>query len=176
MKKISILLILASVFFFDTKQLSAQAYESGSKVLNLGVGVGGRHALGIGAIASFEVGIWETGDFGVIGLGVMGGVRYATNAVFLDDYRYTEIAVAPRGTYHFTVIPVEDLDVYAAVQIVFDFENRSSKNNNSADRTSTIVYPAFIAGVRYYFSDSFGVFAELGYNLTYLTGGIALKF
>src|SRR5690606_3428343 len=119
MKKISILLILASVFFFDTKQLSAQAYESGSKVLNLGVGVGGRHALGIGAIASFEVGIWETGSFGVIGLGVMGGFRISTDA-FIN---YTEVAVGPRGTYHFTVIPVENLDVYAAVQIVIDFEN-----------------------------------------------------
>lgn len=176
MKKITLVLALAALFCFDANTLNAQAYEQGSKVLNLGVGVGGRYSLGISASGSFEIGIWPTGDFGIIGLGVMTGYRVATEAFVLYDATYTEFAVAPRGTYHFTIIPVENLDVYAALQLVFGFENTNYDSDLINDTSQTRVYPAAIAGARFYFSDSFGVFAEAGYNLSYLTGGVALSF
>ena len=175
-KIITLFLFVAALFCFDANVLKAQSYEAGSKVLNLGIGVGGRHTLGFGVSGSFEIGIWETGDFGVIGLGAMTGFRVASDVLLLDDVTYTEFAVAPRGTYHFTIIPVENLDVYAAIQIVFDFETINYKSDLISDSNSLVIFPAAVAGVRYYFSDAFGIFGEVGYNLNYLTGGIALKF
>ena len=172
MKKFSFLFsLLAFAFLFSTAVTHAQSYEKGTKVFNLGVGVGGYYDFGFGSpgvSASFEVGGWKTGDFGVIGLGAYGGARFILNE-YIEDYAI--IAVGPRATYHFTVIPVEDLDVYAAVQIVFIFATYED---------ALSVFSSFnsgaIVGTRYYFSENFGVFAELGYNLNYLTAGISLQF
>ena len=35
---------------------------------------------------------------------------------------------------------------------------------------------AILVGTGYYFSDFFGVFGELGYSVTYITGGVSFKF
>ena len=176
MKKILLVLLVAATFCLDTNNLHAQAYESGSKVLNIGLGVGGRYSLGIGVSGSFEVGIWETGDFGIIGLGAFTGFRYSSGTIIFDDVNYTELVFGPRGTYHFTIIPVENLDVYAAVQILFDIESTNYKSDLIEDFNTFYVRPSAVAGIRYYFSDGFAIFGELGYGLTYFTGGVSFKF
>ncbi|NUQ24451.1 MAG: hypothetical protein HUU34_10910 [Saprospiraceae bacterium] len=182
MKKIVLVLFTAVLCCGLVQKSQAQAYEKGSKVLNIGLGVGGWYDFGFGApgvSASFEVGIWPTGKFGVIGLGAYTGFRVAVdNNSFYDDITYTNFVIAPRGTYHFTIIPVEKLDVYAAIQIITAFESINYKDEfyDDFDASNLNIYPGVVAGVRYYFSDRFGVFGEVGYNLNYLTGGIALSF
>lgn len=178
MKKFA-LAALVALFCLSFNSLHAQAYEKGSKVLNLGIGVGGWYSFGFispGVSASFEVGMWPTGSFGVIGIGGYAGFRVATDNSFAYDVVYTNIAFAPRGTYHFTIIPVENLDVYAAVQAIFSIEAINYKDDFITDANSVVFYPGVVGGVRYYFSDRFGVFGEVGYNLNYLTGGISLSF
>ena len=127
-----------------------------------------------GVSASFEVGSFETGTFGVIGIGGYTGFRVAKDDLFLGgDVTYTNFVVAPRATYHFIKIPVENLDVYAAAQIILAFEGINYDDDFFEDTNSLIVYPGVVAGVRYYFSDSMAVFGEVGYNLNYLTAGIS---
>ena len=176
MKKLTITLIFASFFFFINNNVNAQAFEKGSIVVNLGGGFGGYLSSGVGASGSVEVGIWPTGDFGIIGLGAISGITFSSAVLILNDVNYTEFSIGPRGTYHFTIIPVENLDVYAAVQILYALQTTKYDNSLIEDVTDSNVYPGFVAGARYYFSDFFGVFAEVGYSVTYLTGGIALKF
>ncbi len=174
MKKITLVMALAVMFCLNTNKLNAQAYEQGSMVLNLGVGFGGYLASGVGVSGSFEVGIWPTGDFGIIGLGAATGYVFSSGILGVNNVNYTEFSVGPRGTYHFTIIPVENLDVYAAVQVLYVFQTTNYKTGGK--NTNTKIYPGGIAGARYFFSDFFGVFAELGYGVTYVAGGIALKF
>ena len=176
MKKITFLLIFVTIFFLNTNSLKAQSYEKGSMVLNLGVGLGGNLDVGVGVAGSFEIGFWPTGDFGVIGLGVVSGYVISTQTFNLYDEEYSEFSIGPRGTYHFTIIPVENLDVYAAADLLF-VAQRTSYNNNTFDplNSSTVVAGA-VAGARYYFSDFFAVYAEVGYSVMFLSGGVAFKF
>lgn len=179
MKKIAFVCFLAALFTFSFHTAEAQTYEKGSKVLNVGLGIGGWYGGFItpGVSASFEVGAFETGTFGVIGIGGYTGFRVAKDDLFIGgDVSYTHFVVAPRATYHFVIIPVENLDVYAAAQVILAFETINYDDDFFDDTNSLIVYPGVVAGVRYYFSDSMAVFGELGYNLNYLTAGIAFDF
>lgn len=176
MKKIIFTLIFATFFFFNSNTLNAQAYEKGSLVLNLGAGFGGNLATGFGVAGSFEVGIWPTGDFGIIGLGVISGYVISTTAFTFYDVNYNEFSIGPRGTYHFTIIPVENLDVYAAADLLFVNQTTKYQDNFLPDDNNTTVTGGAVAGARYYFSDFFGVYGEVGYSIMFLSGGIVLKF
>lgn len=147
-------------------QSQSQVYGEGSMILNAGIGFGGDFNNDFGISGSLEKGFWATGDFGVIGLGVYAGLGFWS----VGGFDGTNFAIAPRGTYHFTVIPVEQLDVYAAIQpeIVF--------RGGDGDFDSTDFSPAFIAAARYYFKDNLGVFAELSTGTIFFTGGVCLSF
>jgi len=180
MKKITIALAFATMFLFASNSINAQSYEKGSMILNIGVGVGGNHggtlAAGFGTSGSFEIGIWPTGDFGVVGLGVVSGFVFSSQAVSIYTYDYTEFSIGPRGVYHFTIIPVENLDVYAAADLLFVSQTTIYNDGFTPNDTTSDVYGGAVAGVRYYFSDFFGVYGEVGYSVMFLSGGIALKF
>lgn len=177
MKKIAFTFFLACLCMLSFNTADAQAYAKGSKVLNVGLGVGGWYSFGFispGVSASFEVGSFEPGSFGVIGIGGYTGFRVARQDLIGDeDIIYTNFVVAPRGTYHFTKIPVEGLDVYAAAQIILAFESVNYEDDFFDDYNELDIYPGVVAGVRYYFSNNIAVFGEVGYNLNYLTAGIA---
>lgn len=177
MKKVAFVFFLTSLCFFTFNTAEAQTYAKGSKVLNVGIGVGGWYSFGFvspGVSASFEVGSFEPGSFGVVGIGGYTGFRIARQDLIGDeDIIYTNFVVAPRGTYHFTQIPVDGLDVYAAAQIIIAFEHINYEDDFFTDANDVDIYPGVVAGVRYYFSGNMAVFGELGYNLNYITAGIA---
>jgi hypothetical protein len=167
MKQFTIALFsLLCIWGMVPQDVNAQAFENGDKVLNLGLGFGGRGDLGFGTPsfgASFEVGIIETGDFGVVGVGAYAGYRSGNYSVFLnDDYKVSTLVVAPRGTFHVTAIEVEKLDVYAAIELGLAFV--TVKVPGFSNTSSTDFEPSLIVGARYYFSDNIGAFAELGLN------------
>ena len=182
MKKFTLaLLATLCIWCIRPNQSTAQEYEVGTMVFNAGIGIGGYGALGFGSpgfSASLERGITETGDFGVIGGGAYVGYRsgkYSTFG-FTSDWKRTTFVIAPRATYHFTVIDVDNLDVYAAVQIDFAF-GKDTHPSLTSDDTFTNVHPTLIGAARYYFNDNLAGFVELGANsLTYLTVGLSLRF
>ncbi len=176
MKRIFTFMAVLLSLSFCSMDTSAQEYEVGTGVLNLGVGLGGwSYALGgfsPAISASYEVGFKETGDIGVLGIGALVGFRTTS----WTDTRYTDITIAPRVTWHLTIIPVENLDVYAAAQVVTRLQRYKFTGILDDSGSSFYVYPSLIAAARYYFSDSFGVFAELGYGNSYLTAGASFRF
>ena len=172
------LLATLSIWIIMPNQSTAQTFAVGDKVFNLGIGFGGRTGdLGFGNIGisgSLEVGMWETGDFGVIGIGGFAGFRSGKYG-FGNSVKYNSFVVAPRGTFHFTAINVENLDVYAALQIDISFN--SVKIEGFESSSATDIEPALIAAARYYLAENLGVFAELGVNgLSVLTLGGSLRF
>jgi hypothetical protein len=183
MKKISLSIFVAIMII---AQVSAQepTFSKGDKVLNLGVGFG--TALYVGTYykmqvppvsASFEYGIKD----GILEKGSVGVGGYLGFASYKWEYsgwgwKYSNIIIAARGTFHYPL--VEKLDTYVGVLLGYDIvsskEFGTPVGYDYSATSSGLAYSGFIGG-RYYFKEKFGVMAELGYGITYLNIGVALK-
>lgn len=133
---------------------------------------------------------------GFLGLGVYGGFQsssstynyyynkngYASNYYYKNNW--TNFMVAARGVYHFDVLNAERAELYAGVLAGIRIQSYHYVTNNPdpyADNyrlTSGSVYPVFsvFAGGRWYFVKNVALFAEVGYGVSFLTGGFSFKF
>jgi len=110
-------------------------------------------AVGVGPYIGFSKNKWEYSGYG---------------------WTYTDFIIGARGTFHYPL--VDKLDTYAGILAGYDIA--SSKDIGTpigSPEGGHFVHSEFI-GARYYFSDSFAAFAELGYGISWLTAGAALKF
>ena len=182
MKRILSLLVVVS-FCFTQIVAQESTFEKGTKVLNLGVGLGSTLYSGIGnkmgippISASFEVGAVDNIlEKGVIGVG--GYLGYSSHRWEYLNYgwKYSNIIIGGRGAFHYPL--VDKLDTYTGLLLGYNIA--SSKEIGTpigiAASSGGIAWSWFL-GARYYFKDTFGVFAELGYGIAYLTLGVSLKF
>lgn len=181
MKKTIYSLSIAVMAVFAVNTVSAQEFNKGTNVINAGIGIGGNFyyggfgsgSAGLGLNASYERGIWEVGGPGVISLGgYLGTTSYGLNYNGGDDrVRYTIIGV--RGAYHFNGLNVENLDVYGGAMASFNIVSYDDDNFDSlGSRPSATIF----VGGRWYFTENFGVFAEAGYGVAFLSLGAAFRF
>jgi hypothetical protein len=199
MKKLCILSILSlavvSVCVAQQKQPSSDcegAFSKGTNVIGIGVGVGDLYWAGSGYSSNFPVNPSATWDMSItnklgignIGVGLM--VSYASSK--LDEggytYNYTGVFAGVRGTYHFIISKSDKFDPYAGVMFGYVF-------SSSSNDLPTYVYyspygspikdggflPGFFVGVHYYFSQTFGVNGELGYDgFSVVLVGVSFRF
>ena len=185
MKKLILLFVAIA---FSLTQIFAQesTANKGDKILNLGIGFGSGLYTGTyyktsvpPISASFEAVIWDgIGGKGSIGLG--GYVGYSSHKWEYSGWgwKYSNIYVGGRGAFHYPL--VNKLDTYTGLTLGYNIATSSEYGNavpgydyNSS--TGGLLYAWFV-GARYYFSDSFGVMAELGVGIVYLNLGVAFKF
>lgn len=184
MKKLIVLFVIVA---FSLTQLVAQesTFEKGDKVLNLGLGIGSAlysgsyYKSGIPPIsASFEVGVKD----GVLEKGSIGVGGYMAYSSYKWEYsgwgwKYTNIIIGARGTFHYPL--VNKLDTYTGLVLGYNIatskEFGTSIGYDYSASSGGLVYSWFVGG-RYYFTEKFGVMAELGVGITYLNVGVALKF
>lgn len=173
MRKIFLVLALA-VVTVSGAVAQTSPFEKNSKVLQVGLGLGGGFATGNISMPPLQVrydhGITENISIG----GVVGfaGSKY--------DYpggklKYSYLLVAARGNYHFD-INVEKLDLYAGLTL--GYNNVTSKYTGAggfkADGSS-VLFGAQV-GANYYIKENLALWADLGYGLGYLNLGVAFKF
>ena len=186
------LLSLAVILFITnaTAQNTTKTFAKGDNVVGLGFGVGGVY--GFNAYHSqsptfglqYDRAIIELKMGGVIGAG--GFVGYKTIAyrdAFGTNYykqRWNIVIVGARGTFHYDLFKVNNLDTYGgamvAVHIINHTENYPDGYGYSKNSHGNAAYASLFAGAKYYFTPAFGVFGEVGYGVSWLTLGIALKF
>ena len=190
-KKIKIVLaaiLLASVTMFSN-QAKAEVFGEGTNILHLGVGFGSPYyysgsTSSIPPVhASFEHGITEN-----IGIGGLVGYTSATwdagSLGSLSNYSYkwkfTYVIVGLRGIYHF--INTDKGDLYGGVMLGYNvasasFSSTDPNVNNSlyvAPSVGGLAFSGFVGG-RYMFSEKIGGFAELGYNIAWISVGLTIK-
>lgn len=190
MKKLSCLLIAA---LFCATTLHAQFFNKGTNVLSAGVGLGGNFgsfSYGTqtpGISVQYERGIWDVGGPGVISLGgYLGSKSYKYNASsgsykWTQKWNYTIVGI--RSAYHLNKINNEKFDVYGGLMLSYniltykysDNAGGSGSSLYSGSYGSAAGFTAYLGG-RYLFTKNFGAYAELGYGVSYLTLGLALKF
>lgn len=180
MKKVLILIVAAC---FSLGQLFAQepTFNKEDKVFNAGLGIGTSLYSGGGYAglipplsASLEVGVVDNIiEKGVIGVG--GYLGFATYK-WTNYYRYTNIIIGPRGTFHYPF--VDKLDTYAGLMIGYNIVSSKwiGTGMETHNASSGGVVSSFFIGGRYYFSDNLAGMLELGYGIAYLNIGVALKF
>ncbi len=174
------LVLLFTTFIFLTFNSQAQEFESGTNVINVGIGLGGEFgsfltsSVSPGFSVSYERGIWDIGGPGVISLGGFLGskaYRYETQGI---DSRWSYTTLGFRGAYHYNGLNVENLDVYGGAMLAYNIANFTG--DAVGFTVSSTVTPTIFVGGRWYFNDTFGVFAEAGYGVAFLTIGGSIRF
>jgi hypothetical protein len=183
--------LLSSFIILFAFQLGAfaQTFDRDDKVVSLGVGLGSslgsfNHSSQIPALSvMYEQGIAEVGDVGVISLGGYLGYKSFGSDInsngFTSTSKWNYTIVGVRGAFHFSQIPVEKLDLYAGVLasynlLSYSYSDSMGGSSQSGSYGNTAGLTVF-GGARYYFSDQFAGFAELGYGIAYLNVGLSVK-
>jgi hypothetical protein len=186
MKKILILVSMIMIAGFVSAEVNWKGYpgpiEKGSFLIDIGTGLGfssyGKmvvpplfasvdYALPIGGIP-FTVG----GFF---------GFTARRDERFYGDYKYTGYAFGGRFGYH-PDLGVKNLNVYAVGGLgwyIFKgvYESKGGYSYPYTDEDYSTFYFSADIGVRYFFTNNVGIFAEVGWSwLTVLKAGLALQF
>jgi hypothetical protein len=185
MKKIMKVIFLATAVALATPAtISANGpldpVKLGSWTVNIGVGPGTHYfANGIGfgpaLKGSFETGMWDLGP-GVITLG-----GEATFSFFSYHYgndwneSWVNFIFGARSAYHYGW-NVEGLDTYGGIPLGLGFCAHSADYNPMEyGYTPVFFYSGIFFGASYFFTKTFGVNGEVGYNSTYANIGVILK-
>ncbi len=163
--------------------LSAQTYSEGDNLVNIGFGLGATFVTGSSTIpplsASFEHGFTDKISAGGL-IGYSGSKEEFAAFGGTWTYKYSYIIVGARGSYHF--FSTDQIDAYGGAFLGYNIGNSKvtydGTGNNliqpAAANVGGVAYGLHVGG-RYYFSDSFGAFGELGYGISYLTLGVTMK-
>src|SRR5688572_12463518 len=120
------------VFFLINHQSKAQAFENGTNIVGLGLGLGSSLGTFSGASqtpaisAHFEHGHWSVGGPGVISLGAYLGFKgYSFDGrhplythTYSEKLNYTVIGV--RSAYHYNGINNKNFDVYGGAMLSYN--------------------------------------------------------
>lgn len=174
----------------------AQDFEKGGNYITIGYGVDATglpgskvyRKLGIGPVLlTYERGITDIIGIGRIGVG--GGIGFSHygyndyNTSFLGGYygndyltSVNRINIFVKAPYHFE-FDIDGLDVYAGagLGVRIDSEKYNYWNNGSlteGKRTNVGADYYIFAGARWYFSDAFGVYVEVGEGISNVNAGV----
>ncbi len=157
--------------------------QKGSNVLGFGIGMANRYyfsGFSPGVKVNFESGLWQAGP-GVVTLGGTFGYTfqsYSNRYWWGSTYNYSwhNFIIAARSAWHHNW-GVDKLDTYAGASAGVRF-NIANNGGDPADPYSNSVHPHFggFVGAAYYFKPALGVFAEVGYDINFITIGLNLNF
>lgn len=186
------LLVAGVLAGFTGLQANAQVFEEGAKFLHVGIGVGSPYAysgskMGVPPVhASFEVGV--TDKIGVGGLVGYTSSKWDQSTVwgigsqYNYEWNFSYLIIGARGAYHF--VENDKWDAYAGLMLGYNVASAKWKTNDPnwkegalwvEPKVGGVAFGAF-GGARYAFSQSSAVFAELGYNVAWLSVGYCAKF
>lgn len=196
MKKIFFATMVTVTLLATTNQVNAQAWEKSTKVLALGFGAsnffyvdnyyrnyvgwsrGGYYSPTTGQL-NFQ------GEFGVhdyVGIGFTTGIGGGGNRGWGSYYAGTmNIPIGVIANFHFyqliadktgSNIHADKLDIYGGISIGSGVAFIFDPNDNHA---AAIAFGGPHVGVRYYFTDKFGVNGEVGYGKSLVNAGLVFK-
>jgi hypothetical protein len=184
MKK-SILTLAIALFLFgaNVAQSSAQSgdnvFEKGSLVANLGIGLGGTmYGTGYGMKVpplslSAEYGIVDNliKSTGQGAIGIAPNIGYSSYG--WGDWSFNNLLLGVKGNFHYQFVP--KLDTYVGLHLGYNIVSWDNDDGLLDNTAGSDIYWATVIGARYYFTNSFAVMAELGYGISWLNVGVALK-
>ncbi|MGY2131241.1 hypothetical protein ACW9KT_03380 [Hymenobacter sp. HD11105] len=168
---------------------STPTFRKGFSIVNLGLGLispnNGYDLFGAvksspAITLSYEKGVIDGIGPGTIGLGgLIGYKRYHYDFPRTDDKAtWTDLVVMGRGTYHYNFTSDPNLDTYGGVSLGIRYNLYKNEVSPDRDRYNGdglhLAYGLF-AGARYYLTERFGAFGEVGYDMSYLKLGLTYR-
>lgn len=162
-----ILIAIIGMTFYSSQTHAQDGYPfgEGDIIINAGIGLGTTFSYG-GSLGLPFGGSVEYGITDVIGVG--GETGFSSGSGLSVFY------IGAKGSYHFNEllnIDNEQLDLYGGLGLFY----RNFSVSGISFGISSGIYPAFHLGGRYYFSEKFGVHAELGNTYGWLKAGVTFK-
>lgn len=173
---------------------TAQDFEKGGNYVTLGYGLDPWYNAGLLATSSRStIGpimlTYERGVTDILGIGRIGAGGALIQSFYNRNYtngtynRTSRTGLIARATYHFE-FDIPKMDVYAGVGGGVYFSSYKETVSTGIFQSTIIEQNGIditaghyvFAGIRYYFTDAFGVYAEAGHGVSALSGGIAFKF
>ncbi|HEY5747570.1 MAG TPA: hypothetical protein VIU12_15945 [Chryseolinea sp.] len=109
-------------------------------------------------------GKYEHGIMDEIGIGGQLAITGGSNKYNNNKVNIFAFHMAVLGYYHFNkLIPVKALDVYAGAGLALRIRSGSDDNSNRDDNDTNVTIPVKVGG-RYYFTDKFGAYLEVGWD------------
>ncbi len=200
MKKHFSFLLLVMFLAFSSKAQNT-TFEQNDKVLNLGVGLAGAYYSGIYSnkippvSASLEFCIKDElfNESSSLGVGAYLGYTSAKWAGSGYGWSYSNVIAGAMAALHYQFI--DKLDTYTGLLIGYNFSSTTSVGGNSYSSINVFAHESYLlkgaeiavrplssiiyswrVGGRYYFTDNLAGLLELGYGISYLNIGVALKF
>jgi hypothetical protein len=182
----------------------SKCFDESSKIIGVGLGFWGSGYYRYGKngaytyrsspafCLTYEQSLPKLGP-GYLGLGAYFG--YKTASYKYDDWYYngnkyyyrhnwTYMFIAARGAYHAEALMTDKAELYFGAVVglriqKYNFETNSiDPERNAYELHESNIYPGYslFLGGRYYLSNNIGLYAELGYGISYLTAGLSFKF
>ncbi len=179
-------------------------FEQGTRIINLGFGFGGGNYYGRWGTGweyhstpamslSYEQAWPKKLGPGYLGVGAYVGFKHAWARYDYSDflgknyyYRHdwNHFMAAARGVYHWDVLNSKNAEVYGGVLLGIRVTTYTYRTDDSAPTVGTYkrsdggVSPvaSLFAGARWYFVPKVALFGEVGFGVSYLTGGFSFKF
>ncbi len=174
------------------KPESTPTFRKGYSIVNLGLGLlspnNGYDLFGSLKSApaltiAYDRGVVEGIGPGTIGLGGLIGYKgYRYDFPNTDEKAtWTDIVVMGRSTYHYNFTTNPKLDTYGGISLGFRVNLYKNDVSPAAERdryTGDGLHLAYglFAGARYYLTERFGAFGEVGYDMSYLKLGLTYRF
>jgi hypothetical protein len=175
--------------------MNAQIFDKGTIAVNAGIGVIStiRYFPGVSVSRtpvfafSGEYGIMKLGP-GVIGGGIAFGFQTASYTQdyysYFYKYKWSTTMFGLRATYHPDFLRGEKYELYGIVQLSINHYGYTFTTNDPflnsyiyGDHSlNTSFHPYLMVGAKYYFTKNFGVYSELGYDISLIKIGLTLKF
>jgi hypothetical protein len=205
MKNSHIVLFVLVLALAIPSKSKAQAFGGkGSKAFLVGIGFSNyptfftENNVGLkGSFSPFAFNVGVQGEFGIhdyVGLGFTAGATFAGSLssnpglgnAFYSNYSNIGIPIGMIGNFHFLQLIAdktggsfaESMDVYAGLAIGAGPSFAIPKAGTNVEGDVGVLFLGEVhVGIRYYFNEKLGVFAEVGQGRSSrLQGGLALRF
>ncbi len=188
------LVVVCLILCFAALQGSAQklSFVKKDNIAGLGIGFGGNiysgyYGSGIKRIPAISLyyercikdNLWdEKSSLGIGGLLGYASAKWEESAYGTKyGWKSSNIIIGARGVLHYAFL--DKLDTYTGLMLGYNVVSFKWTGTNASwlgsGAASEFTWAWFI-GARYYFTDSFAAFAELGYGVAILNLGVSLKF
>jgi hypothetical protein len=148
----------------------SQSFAKGTKTINLGLNTG----YGLGIVGSAEVGVNDQ-----ISAGLMAGFSRRTYGYLSNDFSYTYLVVAARGSYHLGKVlsdaglNMDKLDPYLGAAVGFRNVSYGGSGFSTYGGVNSGLYLSGYGGVRYQLKEKLGLYVEGGWPLSSI--GVTFK-